>query len=81
MRFICPDCGKRHEMTPEYTKFNHWCRCVCGGQAYWVDRPPRVVQTAFIKGYTGGYNEGLGVEVRDKKHFKEVCKEKGANPL
>jgi len=35
-----------------------------------------------IPGYNSeGYNEGLGVYIKDKKHYDQVCKETGSIPV
>lgn len=80
-KFKCESCGKTYEKDDEYTKWNYWCRCECGEKAKWDSQPARVVMTKFIKGYNYGYNEGLGVEIKSEKHYKDVCKERGVKPM
>jgi hypothetical protein len=67
-KFVC-SCGSVYYKSDNYVKFNHWTRCACGEKAFWDDRPPRMVMTKFIKGYTGGYNEALGVDIKSKEHY------------
>ena len=79
-KFVC-SCGSVYYKSDSYVKLNHWTRCACGERAFWDSRPSRMVMTKFIKGYTGGYNEALGVDIKSKEHYNQVVKEKGAIPI
>lgn len=79
-KFIC-QCGKSYFKDDDYTKWNKWCKCDCGEKAKLEGYLRQSPQTKFIKGMDYGYNEALGVTIRDRKHYKEVIKEKGAIPL
>ena len=74
--YTCRDCKKPHETEP--LKYSRWTRCpFCNGQAY--DSQPifHKTYTTFIPGYSSaGYNEGLGVHIKDKSHLKQVLKER-----
>lgn len=77
MKFICK-CGKVYEKDEEYSKWNYWVRCDCGLQAEMENKPPRSKpMTAFVKGYTEGYNEGLGINIKSKDHYKAEVKKRG----
>lgn len=69
----CEFCKKRRE--------EKYMICDVCLHSLWI--PPEVNFSGNnIPGYSApGYNEGLGVEIRSKKHFDEVCKEKGVRQL
>lgn len=76
-KFIC-ECGKVYEKDDEYTNWNYWVRCECGLQARLENAPVRSMPMTNFR--YEGYNEGLGVNIRDKKHYDQVCKDQGVHP-
>ena len=68
----CPHCKERRE--------ENYIFCDFCDNRLWVKETLTVTGIAQIKGYTSGYNEGLGVHIKSKKHYKEVLKEQGAVP-
>jgi len=70
-KYIC-QCGKVYYKDDEYAKWNYWVRCDCGGQAKLEDMPVRGVP--MTNRIYEGWNEGLGENVRSKKHYKEIVK-------
>mgnify|MGYP001579326318 CR=1 FL=1 len=78
MKCKCENCGE----TKDYpdNKFSACATCDCGGLAKDIAYSP-FIQSFSIKGVDYGYNEGLGVKIENRQHYKKVCKEKGVQPV
>lgn len=78
----CTTCSKEFDVIKSIADFDRTEYCDCGGESLRLFRPNAdVFQKQSGIPTEASYNPGLGCVVKDKKHLKEICKQKGVEPI